>query len=119
MYDQTIETGMILKSQWSRKQDQDCDYFEVVRRTPTHVLLREIILSEDFDEAVTDDFGQPRPRRQCYLGSAFRRKVYHFHGREYVLGNDNRDKAFICNGTPRRFAGLTKTVEAPVFTLTY
>jgi hypothetical protein len=81
MYDKTIEAGMILCSRWSAR-GRDRDFFEVMSRSDTHVIIREI-------DSAADAAGDVVPFPGRYLGANLRRKLRHYHGQEFIFITGN------------------------------
>lgn len=83
MYDKVITPGAVLRSKWGR-DGRDADFFQVLRRSHTHVIIREI------DSKYDAGAGEAVPCPDSFIAGAMRRKIRHYHGEEFVLidGND-------------------------------
>lgn len=90
MYDRLIERGTILKSSWS-PSGRDCAFYQVVNRSRTHAIIREIDALYDVFDAVAI------PSRDAFISGSMRRKIRHFRGQEFVLV-ENNDRALVWDG---------------------
>lgn len=105
MYDTVIKEGTILRTKWGHR-GRDADFHQVVRHCGTHVIIREI------DSKPGAGGAGAVPCRDGFIAGAIRRKIRHYHGREFVVidGLGGGDRALIWEEPPREAAPVLRFV---------